>query len=142
MSRLVRLTLLWLLAAALPLQGLSAATMLSCAGGQHDHAVSQVLNQVHGSSAAAAHSHTHAVQVSQHQPAGTDHTQPEKSGLDKAGAHKCSACASCCLNAVLHTEAVVFDTAKLPDSYAPLVARAPGTHVTEGLERPPRLFLA
>ena len=142
MSRLIRLTLLWLLAAALPLQGLSAATMLSCAGGQHDHAATPVLNHSHGSSAAAARSHTHAVQVSQHEHAGADHTQTEKSGLGKSGAHKCSACASCCLNAVLQTEAVVFDTAKLPDSYAPLVARAPVTHVTEGLERPPRLFLA
>ncbi len=142
MSRLVRLTLLWLLAAALPLQGLSAATMLSCAGGQHDHAVTQASNHLHGSSAAGAHSHTHAVQVSQHEHAGADYSGPGKSGLDKGGAHKCSACASCCLNAVLHTEAVVFDTAKLLDSFAPLVARAPVTHVTEGLERPPRLFLA
>ena len=57
-------------------------------------------------------------------------------------AHKCSACASCCLNAVVSTEAPSFETAKLSNHFAPLITRTLAAYVTEGLERPPRSFLA
>ena len=55
---------------------------------------------------------------------------------------KCSACASCCLNAVVATETITFDTIAHADRFAPLVTAGPVAYVTEGQERPPRTFLA
>lgn len=133
MWRVVRLTLIWLLAAALPFQGLSAATMVC---GEHDHVVAQTSRHSQASMAGASHWHT------QSELAVFDHSHFAKPALDKSGAHKCSACGSCCLNAVVRTEAVVFDRVKLRNFYAPLVARTLAAFVSEGLERPPRFFLA
>jgi hypothetical protein len=56
--------------------------------------------------------------------------------------HKCSACASCCVSAGLASEVISFDPVKLTESFAPLVAYTLAAFVPEGLERPPRLFLA
>jgi hypothetical protein len=133
---------MWLLAAALPLQGVSAATMLACGARNHEHASSTVATHSHAGHLATVHGHFHAADASAGHDSGSEVSHPVKTDLAKGVAHKCSACASCCLNFVVPTEAVVFDRVKLPDLFAPLVARALAAYVTEGLERPPRLFLA
>ena len=140
MWRAVRLTVMWLLAVALPLQSLSAATMLSCGGGQHDHGLSQVLGHSHTPS--VGHTHAHVADAGQHASSDADHSHPDKSTFGKGGAHKCSICASCCTSAVVPTQASVFDPIKPTYSFALLVAPPLTAVVTEGLERPPRLFLA
>jgi hypothetical protein len=142
MWRVVRLTLMWLLAVALPLQGLSAATMLACGVGQHEHTISEVDSHPHGGEGVAVHTHTHVADASQHEHADVDHSDPGQTGLHGGGVHKCSACASCCVSAVVPTQAISFDPVKLTDFFAPLAARTVATFVPEGLERPPRLFLA
>ena len=146
MWRVVRLSLMWLLAAALPLQGLSAATMLACGAGQHDHTATQVASHLHANMTPALHSHTHThthvADVSEHDHAGVDHSQRGSAGLDTGGIQKCSACASCCVSAVLASEIISFDPVKLTESFAPPVAYTLAVFVPEGLERPPRLFLA
>ena len=135
---------MWLLAAALPLQGLSAATMLACGAGQHDRTVTQVVSHSHANGAAASHSHSHTpvAEASQHEHTGVGHSHPGNGGLDKSGMHKCSACASCCLSAVLASEIISFNPVKLTESFAPPVPYTLAVFVPEGLERPPRLFLA
>jgi hypothetical protein len=70
------------------------------------------------------------------------HALPQKTSLAKSVAHKCGACASCCLNAVVPTEAFLFETGKWAHPFASLVTRAIAAYVTEGLERPPRSFRA
>ena len=93
MSRF-RLFLAWLIVAAIPLQGMAAASMLFCGTGDH-HAPAQVV-------AAGADQHDH----SQHSHAGD---VPATKAAHDSGkqlpdvAHKCSVCASCC-NSVAITE--------------------------------------
>jgi hypothetical protein len=139
MSRLVRLTLMWLLALALPLQGVSAATMLACGSGHHRPAASQVTAHSHGHMQSR---HVHAGDASAHEHGAV--AQPDIGATDPAQsvAHKCSACASCCLSAVAPPAAVCFQPITLPDVFAPLVVTTLAAHLTEGLERPPRRFLA
>jgi len=94
MSR-IRIFLVWLVMAAVPLQGLAAASMLFCGAGS-DASVAQTAMH-HGEAAASS------------SPAGHDHSmhaqsqlQVEKSsdGADQSkmpdAAHKCGVCASCC----------------------------------------------
>jgi hypothetical protein len=133
---------MWLLAIALPLQGVSAATMLACGAGQHTHAGSGVARHSHAGLIAARHADAHDVDAISHEHAGIEHTRPRKTDLADDVAHKCSACASCCLNAAVPTEAVLFDSLRLPDLFAPLVEVTLPAYLTEGLERPPRFFLA
>lgn len=94
MSRF-RLFLAWLVLAAIPLQGMAAASMLFCGMGEH-HAPAVVAK--HDTAGEHDHSrHSHAAEV-----------QLEKTA-DDAGkklpdvAHKCPVCASCC-NIVAITE--------------------------------------
>ena len=134
MHRLARLALMFLLAIALPLQGVGAATMIACGSGPHVHAH------------AVAHDH-HAMDSVGHADAGPHgmnmaHSHGGKSDLAGSALHKCSVCASCCVGAAVPSRAIAFDTVKLTDRFAPLVARSVPAYVSEGLERPPRAFLA
>ncbi len=93
-------TLLWALCLALPLQLAAAASLLACAmpaqqGGTSEQSAPQ--RQGHAPAHDALHHST--AHASQH-PA--DHAHGE-GGHDDAGqgAHKCSACATCCTGAAL-----------------------------------------
>ena len=141
MWRVVRFTLTWLLAVALPLQGVSAATMLGCGSGQHEHSSSMAANHLHAGHLVASHAHPQAADASAGNGVGDEHSSPKTADLARGAVHKCSACASCCLSAVIPTEAGSFARVKLPDFFAPVVARALTAYVTDGLERPPRLLL-
>jgi len=138
MSRAVRLALMWLLALALPVQGVSAATMLACGLGHQDHAASE----------APLHSHLHAVAhghlsvASSHDGRANTGTPAGKTDLGKGAGHKCSACASCCFGAAFPSEVISFDAIQLPEVFASLVVRMLPAYLIEGLERPPRPFLA
>ena len=94
MSR-IRLFLAWLIMAAIPLQGLAAASMLFCGPNHAPAPVAVVQQERHGHDGAASVQHDHA----KHVDAGE--VQPKKAG-DNAGkklpdaSHKCGICASCC----------------------------------------------
>jgi len=141
MWRFARLAVMWLVAMALPLQGLSAATMLTCGFGPHDHAPSHMTYQVSHDGIAEANDHGHASEASPHRHASLD-DGAGKASLDFDVSQKCSACATCCTSAVVYSEIVSFDAVKLTDFFAPLVARSIAAYVTEGLERPPRTVIA
>jgi hypothetical protein len=181
---------MWLLAVALPVQGVSAATMLACGLGHHEHSVSEVSVHSHGHGA----THVHVLVASAHDSGvipsvppgktdlGHDHPNAPMTGHGHAAIerhhdgeavanahahehdtgvaadvsnshsqhsshapgspHKCSACASCCVGAAVPSQAFSFAAVKLTDSFAPLPARSVAAYVAEGLERPPRAFLA
>jgi len=134
MSGVARLALTLLLAIALPLQGMAAAAMIARGAGSHDH------------THAVAHDH-HALDPAGHADAGSDemnaaHSHGGKADPGGGTLHKCSACASCCVGAAAPSQSITFDTVKLTDRFAPLVARSVPAYVSEGLERPPREFLA
>lgn len=134
MSRVARLALMFLLAIALPLQGMAAVTMIACGSSPHDH------------THAVAHDH-HALDSAGHADASSHemhaaHSHGGKADLGGGTLHKCSACASCCVGVAAPSQSITFDTVKLTDRFAPLVARSVPAYVSEGLERPPREFLA
>jgi hypothetical protein len=139
MAPALRLILAWLLAVALPMQGVSAATMLACGSVHQSPANVQTHVQTHDH--AGIH-HVHVADASRFLRSDNLHSAPDKRHLAKTAAHKCSACASCCLSAVATASALSFEPDRLAEFFAPLVARTPGAYVTEGLERPPRSFLA
>jgi hypothetical protein len=92
MSRL-RLVIAWLVMAAVPLQGLAAATMVFCGGAHHGQPA-----QVSG---AEPGMHQHADGAAHHHAAATAEDDsasgqvPAIKALPDAG-HKCGVCAACC----------------------------------------------
>ena len=124
---MLRIALAWLLAVALPFQGVAAQAMLTCGpahhqvAATHEHAMHE-----HGAATADEHHEHHAKAVVKSSPAG-----------------KCSACASCCGAAAMTT--ATFTIEVIPPLHAPVVATIPVGKAIEsdgGLDRPPRRFLA
>jgi hypothetical protein len=157
MSRAARRFVLWLIIAILPVQGYAAATMVACGPshermaaraphahaedlgrashhGAHDHAAHD-----HGAHAHAAHDHA-GFTPDAHAAVTPDDTARAASDL---ASFTCSACAACCVGAALPAREFSLDVpAPAPDTLRPATA-APLTAVTlDGLERPPRPFLA
>ena len=145
MFRLARVLLIWLLAFALPAQGVMAATMIFCGPAHHDRAAAS--SAVHDADAAhelqgpAAHSHAAAADAQAEQTA-TDAESTAPHQFAKSKMQKCSVCASCCSAAALH------DTvAKLPvvePVATAFAALAPTVEpfAADGPDRPPRHLLA
>ena len=137
---------MFLLAIALPMQGFAAATMISCGLGQHDHAHAHAhaAGQDHhavSDSRGDAMPEAHLGDAGRHET-GADHSHAGKTGLAKVSLHTCSACASCCVGAAVPSQPISFASVKQTDSFAPLGTCSVAAYVTEGLERPPRAFLA
>jgi len=116
MSRF-RTLVAWLVMAAIPLQGLAAASMLFCGMGAH-HAQAAVLHVA----AATTDEHDH----SQHSQAAAE---PVKKSFDTSGAklpdasHKCGVCASCCHSVAIaeFPQLVAFAPAPQADLIEPFV---------------------
>ena len=131
---------MWLLVAALPLQGWAAATMIHCGPG-HRHIAGAAL-QGHD------HSHHHGAALVDHDVAasdvdGVDHnflSDPHRPQKLEMG--KCSACAACCTTAVLPATVLAFDPVALTDFVAPILPQTVAVFLTDGPERPPRTHLA
>lgn len=135
----MRTAVMWLVAVALPLQGLAAATMLSCGPGHH-----RMVTQQSAKAAVQDHaSHEHGGAAKEVASAGSAGV------LDVGGAvlaqdlqqlakFKCSACAACCSATVLPPSVMNFDP---PRQAAVFDVVAPAWSVqfqTGGPERPPR----
>jgi len=133
--------LIWVLAVALPVQGVAAATMLAC-GPHHRHSGASASPTSHAPRSVSHHSHLHVPNAAAPARAAAADMKGDTATLAEAPAHKCSACASCCLSAGVATEAIVFLAVDSPDLFARLVTRTPAAYVTEGPERPPRRVLA
>src|SRR5689334_21682895 len=143
MLRVLRLTLMWLLALAVPVQGFAAASMIGCgtshhgAAGMHSHAVGMHQHEV----GASQHSHggdedemalgghqQHAADVSH----GDDHSS--HGGQTKFTKSSCSACASCCTSAALPSAPMVFQPADAPSVFVLLASQRVVSFVSGGLE--------
>jgi hypothetical protein len=136
MVRMARILLIWLLALALPAQGVIAATMVFC-GPNHHHRAS-VAAAAHD--AYAAHSHHHDADRHGDAMTADDTVAPDK--FAQSVLQKCSVCASCC------STAAICDTVPKPPILKPVAAHfaALATHVepfaADGPDRPPRRLLA
>ena len=138
MNRLLKTLLLWLLLAALPVQGMAAATMAAC--GSTSHAGSAP------TSFAGHHQHEAATAMSTRSVA-HDHTasdtSPYKAHHVKHDASVCGACANCCPGALALSPAPISipqrATTITPPAYPfPLVT----SFIPPAPERPPKRLVA
>ena len=149
MSRIQRIIIALVLAFALPLQGVAAATMAACGPSHHRmEGVAQAHSHFDhdGQPEAQTGVHDHSSLHSQQQSlaggqAHSDH-HAAHGGLDKVSKYKCSACASCCAVAAIPSSLLTLESVSLPEFFAPLELSGIAAFLTEGLERPPRTVLA
>jgi hypothetical protein len=127
MQRLLKLWLMCVIALAIPIKGLAAASMLDC-------------GPAHRSSQQAAAGHDHSAHA-QHQASG-EAAEQSTDTLDHQPTFKCSACSSCCTAAALSSAALSLDSAQLLDVFTVVAPSAPAAFFTSGPERPPRVLLA
>lgn len=148
MAVLRKLAMVWLLALAIPVQGLAAATMVHC-GSSHQrmhaavapghshagshHALERQHAMDHGAVAADAADHHHA-------SVAEAAAEPDK--YSELAQYKCSACGACCSVAAMpgFSLTVPEPTPVVQWQVAHCLARF--GFVTDGPERPPRLILA
>ncbi len=145
MHKFARLLLIWIIAIALPVQGVFAGTLQHCVGGEHQVAFEDGSSSVHSHDEAVdsdAHSDVHAT----HSHAAM-HTHVEQSssshshhGTGLKGS--CSACAACCSSAAPPPTPVVLVPQRAEHAVPAFVSFAVVTFVTDGPERPPRITLA
>jgi hypothetical protein len=143
MFRMVRMLLIWLLAFALPAQGVIAATMVFCGPNHHDRAaaaaVGHDVDAAHQAHDLTAHSHHEAADKQAENTASDETATPDK--FAPSDMQKCSVCASCCSAAAIHDtvpklpvlEPVAADFAALAPTVEPFAA--------DGPDRPPRHIL-
>lgn len=140
MNRVLKIFLLWLLIAALPLQGMAAVIKASCGPRHHDmSSVLMVMGEHSHHEAAGPHHHDDAgniVVADDAQKASAQHDADASQGPHLS---YCSACAACCFGAAAPPPSVslvpVFSTAET--AVIPPVVSFTG-FIPAGLERPPR----
>lgn len=148
MTLLNRALLIWLLVLAVPAQAAAAATMAFCDPAHHGGGQGAIVQQ----RSAGQHAHHRiGAQVPHEHPVSA--AQPDEDTSAPANAptpakpvptdkHKCSACASCCSVGAILTSVLAVPAPDLSATVFIAVVPMVEPFVTEGLDRPPRLFLA
>ncbi len=149
MSRMLRITLMWLMALAVPVQGYAAVAMFSCAPGHRAMLVMPAQTASSGAHMQQTPQHSHQVMagahIDQHHDeaahAGHAHKVASHDAAGEAGNGSCTPCASCCVVAALPATALEFQPVPQVDVFVLVAPRDVAFFVTEGLERPPRSAL-
>lgn len=142
MNRTLKIFLLWLLVAVLPVQGVAAATRACCAPiHQSSSSASDTQSHHHDASEGHGHHHHDGMQHDSNDTASHDDSVAAGKSLDSNHDHKtsCSACAACCLFAVVpptmpFSEPVYNNSESIAVLPEPLIA----SFISGGLERPPK----
>ena len=145
MRKLARLLLLWIIAIALPVQGVFAGTLQHCVGGEHQVAFEDSSSSVHSHDEAidsAEHSNVHAMHSHAAMNAHVEQSSSGHSHHATGMKGSCSACAACCSSAAPPPTPVVLIPQKAEHTVPTFVSFAVVTFVTDGPERPPRIALA
>jgi Na+-transporting methylmalonyl-CoA/oxaloacetate decarboxylase gamma subunit len=139
----LRIVLICMIVLAMPVQGIAAATMRFCApGGQwpaHHGAAAHAAHHhaAHAQAAAPSHHHHH------HGQAVADATNDESNGgLGAMSKMKCSVCAVCCMAAAIAPDIPTVHVVENGSKVMLPVSVSYVGPVADGLERPPRSFLA
>jgi hypothetical protein len=146
MTRVLKTFLLWLLIAALPLQGAAAVIKAAC-GPRHHDISSAAMNVADHHHEEGATPHSHDTGTARSLP--TDVALADQTTSDAVEAKKihkssyCSACASCCFGAVAPPSFVSL-TQAFHNSEAVVVPPAESYigFIPSSLERPPRHVFA
>lgn len=139
MWRVFRIAVMWLLAVAIPVQGVAAASMLGCGPAHRTEAVAASSHQQDGQ-----HHTGHAADLGDSEQQAADDTatpQPTASAHQQLAKDKCSACAACCVSAALPSAVAAFEPAKVSANFFAASAVAGVIFLTGGLDRPPRTSL-
>jgi hypothetical protein len=156
MRFLTRTLLAWLLVLAIPLQGFAATAMLLCASG---HQSNQGTVQAAAQSNHAQHQASHGSPQAGHEQVHTTSADAEATTNASAGgttsadagatshAHapdkgKCSACASCCVGTALVAAPFLSPISPQGNVAIAFTLAVFASYVPEGLDPPPRSFLA
>ena len=136
MLMLVRFFLSVLLVLAIPLQGFAATAMLGCATSTS----TQNSSDVH---AKALHQHDAGATAS-HSPSSTSvhHSHAEKSKGGHSDHGKCSVCAACCIGTLIVNSHNKLHIPAIESAAIPFALPFFDSHTPEGLDPPPRTFLA
>jgi hypothetical protein len=145
MIRAFKTFLLWLLIAALPLQGMAAALKASC--GPAHHSSTAAVTMAHGNhhDVQATHDHHYDHLMAHSDSVGSDSaaTADESSSHHQHKSSYCSACAACCAGAVAPPAALiwppVYTSSEIIVVPPPVLVAG---YVPDGLERPPRYISA
>ena len=148
MLRVLRISLMWLIALAVPIQGSAAVTMFGCGPGHHGGVGSSQMSMAdehaqdgddhsHATMAEAAESHHHDGGVPH------DHSDSQVHGTVHKVATKgnCTPCASCCVVAALPAAVIQFEHVPLANFFVLSAQGSVSSFLADGLERPPRLSL-
>lgn len=136
MRVLARCLLIWLMALAVPMQGMAAASLRHCLP---SHQRSGTLLAAGHSQTGPSHGH-HATDSAA--GAGAAHDAGPDKTADGHKAGKCSACAACCVALGLPAPAVRVPVVPADSFIAILRTEAPPSFVPGRLDRPPRRTLA
>jgi hypothetical protein len=145
MNRLLKTILLWLLIAALPIQGWAAAVKATCGPAHHDSLAAAATPPIHHHDAMSHHhdhdGHTVSEMTS---AAGEDFSSAVDESPDTTSKSAyCSACAICSVGAVA-PPSMASSPPKL--AVSEFIVAHPAIlftgHIPTGLERPPRHFSA
>jgi hypothetical protein len=138
--------MMWLLLFALPLQGFAAATMLNCGPNHHRMWEASIGTQVDSSDHAALGHHQHPKDVADpdEMVASGDHAGGGSSlhHMSQLSKFKCTACAACCMGVAMPPSPLAFLSFPPASAPTPNVSAPHVDFVSNGLDRPPRLFLA
>jgi hypothetical protein len=139
MNRLFKTLLLWLLIAALPLQGFAAAMKASCGSAQHDLLQVAIMDDEHHDDGVVTHSHHHDAGADSSLSDSAANTDKSSATHDKHQHSSCSACAACCVGAVAPPSASIW-TPTYSSSEMVVISPSPLVtgYIPGGLERPPR----
>ena len=149
MLRALRITLMWLIALAVPVQGSAAVLMFGCGPGHHGGlGASQMAMADEHTQDADRHSHEAAADEveSHHHDGGIAHDHSHSLKMhgtaQKVAKGNCTPCASCCVVAALPATVIQFEPVPLVDVFVLSVQSGVSSFLAGGLERPPRPFLA
>lgn len=145
MIKLLRLLMIALLALAIPVQGVAAATMLYC-GPDHGPGTDGALTQGHhaefSARAHAGYGDDAQVRAQSQAKAPVTALVTLSDSPDQAAQPKCSVCAACSNAAAIASPVVLYS----PPGAEPVPALKPSplpySFITDGPRRPPRLHLA
>ena len=162
MGKMLTSVMIWLVAIAVPAQGIAAATMMHCGMGPHRaqatqskvealpdaHLVAPVEHAAHGH---VSHPDPDAATASEtvqntSSPDASGTARPDKGAGDvkaaKTASQKCSVCASCGAGLALPSTAVILPTIGPAHEVTALSPREAASVVVDGPERPPRILRA
>jgi hypothetical protein len=151
LGRFFKLGGLWFVLLALPLQGIAATGMLACGPGEHRSVSRNDASSAERAGIAAVRWHMHNAttrhaHVDSARAVAPSHDEASEQaawgGNVSLGAGQCSACASCCVGAVIDSEPARLVLPKQSLAHTTFNYRSHVGFFTDGPERPPRTILA